>query len=98
MAITALSLLLGLVSLVCYVMVVIQIFQHGETGMGLACTIGLLLCGLGALLAFIYGWVKAGPWRLNNIMLVWTACFVINLILSFLAPSPFAGLNVPAPR
>jgi hypothetical protein len=92
----ALSMLLALAAFVCYVMVVIQIFQHGETGMGLACSIGLLACGLGYLLAFIYGWVKAGPWRLNNIMLVWTACFVINLILSFLAPSPFAGFNVPA--
>ncbi len=76
---TALYLLVSLASLVCYIMVVVKMFQHGKTGPGLFSTLGLFLCLLGYPFAFIYGWMKAGEWRIQNIMIVWTVCFLANL-------------------
>jgi hypothetical protein len=75
----------GIVSLVCYILVLIQMFQHGQTGLGIACIVLLFCCGIGALIAFIYGWVNARQWNIRNIMMIWTVCVVINLI--------FTGLN-----
>src|SRR5207244_2318083 len=48
----------GIASLVCFVMVLIQMFQHGQTGLGIACIV-LIFCGVGGLIAFIYGWMKS---------------------------------------
>jgi hypothetical protein len=90
-----LQVIVSLVSLVCYILVIVQMFQHNQTGMGVACLVGLLLCGIGGLVAFIYGWVKAGEWRINNIMLTWTAAIVAGFILGFIFPINF-GPVVPA--
>jgi hypothetical protein len=78
----ALSVILSLVSFVCYVLVVIQMFQRGKTGPGLVSTLGLLACGLGALFAFIYGWIKASEWNIKNVMLTWTVCLVASIGLN----------------
>jgi hypothetical protein len=72
----------GLGSLVCYILVVIKMFQHGKTGPAVGSIVGLIACGLGALFAFIYGWMKAGEWRIKNIMIAWTLCLVLNLGLT----------------
>jgi hypothetical protein len=87
--------IVSLIGLVCYILVIVQMFQHNQTGMGVACLVGLILCGIGALVAFIYGWVKAGEWRINNIMLTWTACIVVSVILNFVAPISFGGFGPP---
>lgn len=72
---------LCLAQLVCFVLVVVQMFKQGETGMGLAC-IALSFCaGLGGLFAFIYGWLKSSQWGLRPLMLVWTGCFLVDLLL-----------------
>jgi hypothetical protein len=49
----------GIIGLVCYILVLIQMFQHGKTGLGIACIVLFFCCGLGYLIAFIYGWVNA---------------------------------------
>jgi len=72
--ITILLVALGLVSLVCWIMVLIQMFKtqgalHGILG---------IIC---ALYAFIWGWMKATELNLKNIMLVWTGCIVIQILL-----------------
>ena len=59
LGINAISTILGIVSLVCFIMVLVKIFQAGETGMGVTCIITFFLCGIGALIALIYGWTKA---------------------------------------
>ena len=85
----------SLASLVCLILVIMKMFQHNQTGIGVACLVGLLLCGLGGLIAFIYGWVKAGEWHINNLMLTWTAAVVAEIILNFAAPISFSGLIMP---
>jgi hypothetical protein len=74
-----LSIAISLGSLVCYVLVVIQMFKHGKTGPAVGSLVGLLACGLGALFAFIYGWTKAGEWQIKNLMLAWTGLIVLNI-------------------
>jgi hypothetical protein len=70
----------GIVSLVCYILVIVQMFQRGKTGLAIACLLLLLACGLGGLVAFIYGWVNANQWGIKNIMLLWTACIVVGIV------------------
>lgn len=67
--------LVGLGSLVCFVIVVIKLFQqkgalHGILG---------ILC---ALYTFIWGWQNAGSLNIKNIMMIWTALIVVGLGLN----------------
>jgi hypothetical protein len=87
----------GLIALVCYILVIVQMFQHGKTGLGIACLLLLLLCGVGGLVAFIYGWVNANEWGIKNIMLLWTACIIVSLLRNvvFLATGGVAMPGMP---
>ena len=73
--------ILSLVQLVCLVMVIVKMFQHNETWLAIACVVLSFCTGIGGLIAFVYGWMKAGPWGLQKVMLAWTICFVLNLML-----------------
>ena len=71
----ALSSLIGLGSLVCFIMVLIKLFKekgalHGILG---------LICGL---YTFIWGWIESGRLGIKNIMLIWTGLLVVNIILA----------------
>jgi len=68
----------GIASLVCF-MVLMAMFQHGQTGLGIACIV-LIFCGVGGLIAFIYGWVKSSEWNIKNLMLLWTGAIVIAIL------------------
>jgi len=74
--------LCGIATLVCYILVIVQMFQRGKTGLAVACLVLFLLCGLGWLIAFIVGWMNANQWGIQKIMMIWTACFVVNLLCS----------------
>lgn len=76
----------GLICLVCHILVIVQMFQHGQTGLGIACIILTLCCGLGGLITFIYGWVKATPWNIKNIMLAFTLGIVLEIVGNIMAP------------
>jgi hypothetical protein len=79
--------LAAIVSLVCLVLVIVKIFQSGQTGLGIACAV-LSLCGIGALITFIVGWVNAKKWGITNIMIIWTAAWIVGLGSSFAMPTP----------
>lgn len=76
-----LQMLVGTGSLVCFILVLVQMFQHGETGVGIACIVLLCLCGIGSLVAFVYGWLRADRWRIRNLMMVWTALWIAGIVL-----------------
>jgi hypothetical protein len=61
--------------LVCLIIVVIKMIQDGQTALGIIS----IFCGI---IAFIYGWVKVREWNLMPVMLVWTACIVLRIILT----------------
>jgi hypothetical protein len=81
--------LVGLASLVCFVMVVIKLFKekgalHGILG---------ILCGI---YTFIWGWMNAGRLGVKNIMLIWTVLIVVGIILNVLVlQSVSGGATVP---
>jgi heme A synthase len=77
---------LGITSLVCLVMVIIEMFAQGGTGLGIATIVLTFLCGIGALIAFIWGWVAAGRPKL---MMTWTVVWVLSFILQVTLGNPF---------
>jgi hypothetical protein len=70
--------LVGLASLVCFIIVLIKLFQqkgalHGILG---------ILCGL---YTFIWGWQNATSLNIKNIMIAWTALIVVSIALNGVA-------------
>jgi hypothetical protein len=78
-----LALLVGIGSLVCFVIVLIKLFQNEGVLQGI---IGLI-CGL---YTFIWGWMNASKLNIRNLMLIWTVLIVISLILNVMSGA-FAG-------
>lgn len=62
-------------SIVCWIMVLIKMFQSNVL-------YGILriICGIWA---FIWGWMNVEKAGLKKVMLVWTAAWIISLILNF---------------
>ena len=86
-----LGLVAGIGSLVCYIMVLVQMFKHENTGLAIACIVLIFCVGIGGIIAFVYGWMKAGEWDIKNIMIAWTACIVVGMVMngaSFLMAPP----------
>ena len=78
--ITPIQLVLALPSLVCLIIVIVNMFQNGKTGLGIATIILTFLCGIGSLIAFIWGWMS------NNVnikvMIAWTLLIIVSTIVS----------------
>ena len=71
--------LIGIGSLVCFILVVVQMFKHDMSGLGIATIILALCTGIGGLIAYVMGWVKSSEWGLKKVMLIWTGCIVGSL-------------------
>ena len=71
-----LSLLAGLAFLICWIIVLIKLFQNEGALKGI---LGLI-CGL---YTFIWGWMNATKLGIKNIMLIWTLLWLICLVLNF---------------
>ena len=87
--IMGLQVLVGLGSLACFILVLVKMFQNGQTGLGVVCIVLVFCVGIGALIAFIVGWMNANRWGITNIMIVWTVCWIVGIVLGFMAPLPF---------
>ena len=68
--------LVGLASLVCFVIVLIKQFQTAGPLHGI---IGLITCGIWT---FIWGWMRAATLNIKNIMLIWTVLIVLGIVLN----------------
>src|SRR4051794_38064392 len=73
--------LAGLVGLVCFILILIKMFQNGQTVLGIICAVGLL-CGIGYLIAFVYGWMKSGDWKVQPVMLAWTVAIIVQIAIT----------------
>ena len=69
-----LALVVGIASLVLWIMVLIKLFQKEGVLLGI---LGII-CGI---YAFIWGWMNSGLVG-KNIMIAWTACIIIGIILN----------------
>ncbi len=67
--------IIGLVSLVCFILVLIKQFQIGGAVHGI---IGIITCGLWTL---IWGWMNVDKTGQKTIMLIWTGLVILNLLL-----------------
>tara|TARA_Y100000401_G_C8311419_1_gene219942 strand:- start:1213 stop:1467 length:255 start_codon:yes stop_codon:yes gene_type:complete len=76
--ISPIQLVLALPSLVCLIIVIVNMFQNGKTGLGIATIILTFLCGIGSLIAFIWGWMNVG----GKVMIAWTILIVAGIIAS----------------
>jgi hypothetical protein len=92
-----LSILAGIASLVCLILVVVAIFQHGQTTLGILSLVLLLCCGIGGLMLFVYGWMRSSKWGLKNIMTVWTIAILIEIAGIILNPALVRGLQQQLP-
>ena len=75
--VSILSYLVWLATLVLAIMVLIKLFQKEGVLKGILGIICLLY-------TFIWGWIKAKELQITNIMWGWTACIVVQVILSFI--------------
>lgn len=73
----------GLVSLACWIYTIVVAFQKGSVVLGI-----VSICPL---VGFILGWVKNGEWGHQKVMIVWSICIVINLILNVLVAATAAS-------
>ena len=69
----------GLGSFVCFILVLIHLFQSEQTGLGITCIVLAFLCGIGLLIAFVKGWMDG----LGTVMWVWTGCITLGLLTNF---------------
>ena len=76
--ITPLSLVLGLGSLACLILTWVQMFKQGKTGLGITSIILTFVCGIGSLIAFVWGWMNGNVSA--KIMLVWTGLIVAGIV------------------
>jgi hypothetical protein len=70
------ALLVGIGCLICFIIVLIKLFQNEGTLKGI---LGLI-CGL---YTFIWGWMNANNHGIKNIMMIWTLLLIIQLVLNF---------------
>lgn len=79
--ISALQGLVSIASLICFIIVIVKLFQNGEQKLGIICLVLILVCGVGFLVTFIVGWMKASQLRIQNVMIGWTACWLVGTVL-----------------
>jgi hypothetical protein len=71
-----LAMLVGIGCLICYVIVLIKLFQNEGALKGI---LGII-CGL---YTFVWGWMNADRLGVKNIMMIWTLLLIIQLVLNF---------------
>ena len=77
-----LSMVVGIASLVFFIIVLVKIFQAGKTGLGILCLVTLFVCGVGGLITFIVGWMNADEFGIRKVMVNWTLCVILNIIIT----------------
>lgn len=82
-----LAMLVGIGSIICFIIVLIKLFQ---TEGALKGVLGLIC----SIYTFIWGWMNAGKLNIKNLMLIWTILIVLGIILNVMAGT-MAGMEAP---
>ncbi|MBA2115488.1 hypothetical protein [Bremerella alba] len=82
--------ILGLVSLVCFILIIVKMFQNDDTTLGIICIV-TIFCGIGGLIAFVMGWINAGKYNASQLMLIWTGAIVGSVILNIIGQVLIGG-------
>lgn len=70
-----LAMLMSLGSLICFIIVLVKMFQTAGVLQGI---LGLI-CGLWC---FIWGWMNAGKLGIKNLMMIWTVLIILCIVLN----------------
>lgn len=81
---------IGVISLICWIKVLIALFKKEGAGLGI---LGIL-CNL---FAFIWGWLKASELGLKKTMIWWTLCIVAAVVLGLAGSLGMAGVALSDP-
>jgi hypothetical protein len=92
-----LSAVAGIGSLVCFILVLVQMFNRGQTTLGIVCIVLLFCCGIGGLVAFVYGWMKHREWGITNVMIAWSCFWVLGIIGGVMHPVNFQQFQPQVP-
>jgi ABC-type uncharacterized transport system permease subunit len=77
----------GIGTLVCTIIVIVKAFQNKENGWGIGLIIATLCaCLPGYILGLIYGWLRAGRFNMQTLMIIYTLCFVAAIVGGFIGP------------
>jgi hypothetical protein len=68
----------GIASLVCLIIVLTKLFPAEGALKG----IFGIICGI---YTFIWGWQNVDRYNLKNIMIIWSACFVVSIVVRVVA-------------
>ena len=68
--------LVGIGCLICFIIVLIKLFQNEGALKGI---LGII-CGL---YTFIWGWMNSDRLGIRNIMMIWTLLIIVQLVLNF---------------
>lgn len=71
------AILISIVSMVCWIIIVIKMFSNDGAGTG----IFGVICGL---YAFIWGWQRAGDLGHKPVMFIWTGAMVGSFVINAL--------------
>ena len=71
-----LAMLVGIGCLICFIIVLIKLFQNEGALKGI---LGIIC----ALYAFIWGWMNADKLGVRNIMMIWSLLVIVQLVLNF---------------
>ena len=75
------GMILMLVAFVCCILVIVKMFQNNQTGLGIGTIVGLFVCGIGYILALIFGWKNKEAWKLEKVMPIFTISLILGLVL-----------------
>jgi hypothetical protein len=78
----------SIVSLVCWIMVLIKMFPAEGALKGILA----IICGL---YAFIWGWMNAARFNLKTIMLIWTVAILISVVANMMSGGMAAMQGLP---
>jgi hypothetical protein len=84
-----LNMLVSLGSIICFIIVLIKLFQNEGALKGI---LGLI-CGL---YTFIWGWMNATKLNIKNIMMIWTLLIIVSIVLGMMGGSFMYSTGTPA--
>jgi len=83
-----LGLVLWLGCVICFIIVLIKLFQNEGALKGI---LGLI-CGL---YAFIWGWMNATRLNIKNIMMIWTLLIILSIVVNIASGGFHYSLGTP---
>jgi hypothetical protein len=81
------SWLATIVSLICWIMVLIKMFSAEGALKGILA----IICGL---YAFVWGWINASKFNLRNVMIAWTIAIIVSIVMNVMGYPIYS----PTPR